>query len=289
MHISRASAVGHLLALPLCLLPSPPALAADLDTVLALVPIVQAREYIADLDGILFAALLQPKLPSGIASTDGANARKLIKQLLKEAQLKDAAKFLVAAGKRAGQLDGKRLASAPLSSAVEGHAREAQERLTAILEFDAANSFKTDALGEPSLLMRPDELLFYHKALVGAREELDQVCLSFGAEERQEAATLAAKLAPTAKPVGAATNLPTLGDEGSGSWPYVVPGSRGYAGSLAARDAAIVQAIGALPSPVGTALTRSDLVRLANEEYQEQRSKGKAPTLPRPELPRPES
>ena len=79
------------------------------------------------------------------------------------------------------------------------------------------------------------------------------------------------------------------GDEGSGSWPYVVPGSRGYAGSLAARDAAIVQAIGALPSPVGTALTRSDLVRLANEEYQEQRSKGKAPTLPRPELPRPES
>ena len=77
----------------------------------------------------------------------------------------------------------------------EEHAREAQERLAAILEYGAFDGRRTNALNEPVPLMTPDELRFVHRALVSAQRELTAAFDCFGADERREAARFAARAA----------------------------------------------------------------------------------------------
>jgi hypothetical protein len=151
--------------------PRPPALASELDVVFALAPLLQARTALISVDTNLFAELLAAPArvdsAGGVATEEGATARKAVKSLLQQAKLRKQGEELASVGRRVGALDGLGVRE------VTGHAREAEERLAAILEFDASYAFKRDALGDRLTTMRPDELAFYHGTLVSARQEVD--------------------------------------------------------------------------------------------------------------------
>jgi len=258
---TRAHVVRQLLPALLLVPASSPlrATAANLDVAFALTPLFQLRGAIADLDGRLFAELLQsPERVSasgGVATTEGVATRGSVKKLLQQGRPRDLGRDAVDAGQEAGLLDRRR------ADEVAGHAREAEELLSAILEYDRTNSFKFDALGSPATTMRPEELDFYHRALVAAREEIDRACACFPSEERNQASSLVARMGANTPQVGQATNLPTL--DGA---PTAAPA---VSLTLPERDKAIAKAIAALPSPVGTALTRGDLQSNLNNAYQE--------------------
>lgn len=248
-------------ALPaLLLLPASrtlPASAADLDVAFALTPLFQLRGAVAEADGKLFADLLQSPASvsssGGVKTTEGATIRGLVKKILQQGKPRQMGRDAVDAGEQAGLLDRRRAIE------VEGHAREAQELLASILDYERTNSYKFDALGNLATTMRPEELDYYHRALVAARLEIERACACFPSEEVQQAAALVARLGAGASQPGS-SNLPSLdGDQSN-----VV-----FAGSVIERDAAITKAIAGLPSPVGTALTRGDLQSNLNNAYEE--------------------
>ena len=182
---TRSLFVRHVLAVSSSvLLPTPPAFGANLDVAFALTPVLQLREAVTNLDAELFSGLLQSA--QGVAAADGDATRSSIRKLLNNAQgrPREVGNALADAGRRA------RLLSKAAANELEGHAREAEERLAAILEYDQTNSFKTDALGNREPLMRPDELSFIHRALISARQELDEVFACLPAEERAQATAL---------------------------------------------------------------------------------------------------
>ena len=270
--LSRSSVLRQLLVLHstmlLPLAPTPPAsAAADLDVAIALTPLLQLRTAVADVDGELFAdLLLQPARVTsagGIEVEAGSVMRGTVRKILQQGRPRDAGKFLAEIGRRSGQLNSAR------ATEVENRSREAQERLAAVLEYERTNSFKTDALGNREPFMRPEELTFVHRALVSAREELEAACSLFPTEERTQAAVFLTQL--NSKEPGGST-LPNSDESGA-------PSSRSGGGgvgagasadvALRARDAAIATAIAELPSPVGTALTRSDLQAALDNAYRE--------------------
>ena len=75
------------------------------------------------------------------------------------------------------------------------------------LDYEAttARSFRRDALNNPVANMRPEELLFIHRALVSARQELELAEACFDAEERRQAAQIASKL--VTQPLAAASAI----------------------------------------------------------------------------------
>lgn len=239
--LSRACAY---LALSLVPLPAvPPAEAADLGTQLALAALVQTRYSVSAIDGALFESLLDPAggaAKTGIEISQGEACRFRIRKLLQSASRP---RSIVAS------MDGlpKQLGSAAAAE-VERHAREAEERLAAILEYDRANALKTDALGNSVALMSPAELDYYHRALRSAQAELELALLRFDAEDRKEAARLAL-----------------------GSQPAIELAER----RVAERDGRISEAILGLPDWRGTALTRGDLQVQLDNAWRESLASGR--------------
>ena len=248
-----------------------PAVAADLEVQLTLASLLAVRGAVADADGLLFAELLREpervEKAGGVAATEGAAARKMVVALLRQGQLRELGREAARLGRRSRQLELFASSSSRkgcTGDEVANHAREAEERLAAILDFDAANAFKRDALGNVAQLMRPEELSFYHRAFVSAREEIERACACFSSEELRGAAAIVARTGAT--PFGLSTSL------ASESTP-MPPSMAAYVGSLTERDAAIASAIGRLPSPVGTALTPSDLQRSLDNAWRESNAK----------------
>ena len=217
--------------------PVPPALASDIDTAIALAPLLLLKSGIADVDEQLIDGLLQgQQATAGIPAERAVETRLRVAKLLKEYSPREQASE-AAATASAKRLLGKREAGV---AAIR--AREAEERLVGILEFDTADARKKDLLGNPLELMQPDAVRFYHRSLVAAQQELDAAADCFGAEER----VLATRLARGARGATAAAPPP--------------PGVE--------REAAILRAIETLPGP-GAALTRGDLQNALDQKWRE--------------------
>ena len=167
------------------------AMAYDLDTALALASLVQWRAAVGEVDAVLFAPLLLPR-PAAVTSESGSDARARLKLIIERSRVRELGREAVAAGRRAQLLERYPTDGA---KAVDGHVREAEEALYAILERDRADGLKKDALNRELRSMRPDELAFYHKALVAAREEMRLALRCFGADEREAAVALARRAA----------------------------------------------------------------------------------------------
>ena len=237
--VSRADCLTTALVASACVMPLSPrrAVAYDLQTAIALAPLVQFSAAVDDIDAFLFSGLLEQRPPSGIQKEQGATACKLVKQLLREGRAREAAREAAAVAVKA------RVLTTPAAAEVERRAREAEERLAAIVETDAIDGLKRDQLNKELLSMRPEQLRFYHRALTSARSELGLACACFGADERRAALGLAAG-ASTADSVGATAYT-----------------ERSAAERLAARDARILAAIDQLPEVKGSALRRASSPR----------------------------
>ena len=220
-------------ALTLAWLPSPPAAAYDMDTAFALASLIQLRTDVAATDALLFSGELRERGPTsaveGIRSAAGADARARVKRLLRQYKPRDQGSAAAAASYKAGLLTRRQ------SNEAEAHAREAAERLAAVVEFDAFDDLKADYSSKLAALDTPEKLGFVHRALVSAQEELDAVFFSFGEAERAEALRFVG---------GAYTpDLPARGGDGgsAGSAPGLLfPGMPGYV--YAATDSARRQA-----------------------------------------------
>jgi hypothetical protein len=233
--LSRAFACVTLSFMPPPAMLVPPAAAADLTVQLALASLIQTKYSVANIDGALFETLLEPSgspaaRRTGIDISEGEACRSRIRKLLQSASRP---RTIVASIERLPQKLGRAGADE-----IERHAREAEERLAAVLEYDLANALKTDALGNRVTVMSPAELEYYHRALRSAQAEIDLVLRRFDQEDRQQALRLAIGPQPAAE----------LAER-----------------RVAERDGLISEAILGLPDWRGTALTRGDLqVQLDN-------------------------
>lgn len=242
----RRGLVTALTTLPLTLLPpfSGPALAAaDLECSLSVALLLQFRAAIAEVDEELFDGLLaQPSTsPMGVKAKEGDVARTRIRKLLKSS----ARPRLVLDD--LGDLP-RRLGSRQKADVLLSHARESEENLAAVLEYDAVSAYKKDQLGNEVEFMRRDELDFAHRALRSAERELAEAVECFNADDRREAARL-------------------LGDSA-----YAAGATRE---SEANREAAIAARLLALPDPKGTVLTRGDLQSKLDAKYREDLKSGR--------------
>ena len=241
--LSRRGCVQRLAILSLTALwlpPAPPALASDIDTAIALAPVLLLKFAISDVDEQLLDGLLQgqPAVAAGIPQERAADTVALVTKLLKEYSPREQARQAADTAMRA-KLLGKRDAGTAAT-----RVREAEELLAGILEFDAADARKKDLMGNLNEVMRPDAVRFYHRSLVKAQQELDAAVDCFGAEER----ALTAKLARGA-----------LGNKAFVPPPPSVERER---------EAAVLRAIEALPGP-GAALTRGDLQNALDNKWRE--------------------
>ena len=241
--LSRRGCAQHLAVLSLTALwlpPAPPALASDIDTAIALAPVLLLKSAISDVDEQLLDGLLQaqPAVAAGIPMARAADTVALVRKLLNEYSPRAQARQAADVAMRAKLLDRRAAAHAP------ARAREAEELLAGILEFDAADARKKDLMGNLNEVMRPDAVRFYHRSLVRAQQELDAAVDCFGAEER----ALTAKLARGA--LGPKARVPPA------------PGEERE------REAAVLRAIEALPGP-GAALTRGDLQNALDNKWRE--------------------
>lgn len=246
----RRGLVTVLTTLPLTLLPpfSGPALAAaDLECSLSVALLLQFRAAIAEVDEELFDGLLaQPSTsPMGVKAKEGDVARTRIRKLLKSS----ARPRLVLDD--LGDLP-RRLGSRQKADVLLSHARESEENLAAVLEYDAVSAYKKDQLGNEVEFMRRDELDFTHRALRSAERELKEAVECFNADDRREAARL------------------LLGDSA-----YAAGATRE---SEANREAAIAARLLALPDPKGTVLTRGDLQSKLDAKYREDLKSGRTTT-----------
>ena len=116
--------------------------------------------------------------------------------------------------------------------------------------------------------MRPEELLYVHRALVTAREELELAVRLLPKEEVVQAAAFVQRSdGGGGSRLGSASPLPSADAGGGGSSGGGSGGAR--AASLVARDAAIATAIGKLPERTGTALTCSSLQQELDNAWRE--------------------
>jgi hypothetical protein len=241
--ISRRGCSQRLAVLSLTALwlpPAPPALASDIDTAIALAPVLLLKSAISDVDEQLLDGLLQgqPAIAAGIPMERAADTVALVTKLLKEYSPREQARQAADTAMRAKLLSRREAGTAAT------RAREAQELLAGILEFDAADARKKDLMGNLNEVMRADAVRFYHLSLVKAQQELDAAVDCFGAEER----VLTAKLARGA-----------LGNKAGVPPPPSVERER---------EAAVLRAIEALPGP-GAALTRGDLQNALDNKWRE--------------------
>ena len=241
--LSRKSCAQRLAVLSLTALwlpPAPPALASDIDTAIALAPVLLLKSAISDVDEQLLDGLLQgqPAIAAGIPMQRAADTVALVTKLLKEYSPREQARQAADTAMRA-KLLGRREAGTAAA-----RVREAEELLAGILEFDAADARKKDLMGNLNEVMRPDAVRFYHRSLVKAQQELDAAVDCFGAEER----VLTAKLARGALGLKAGVPPPP--------------------GVEREREAAVLRAIEALPGP-GAALTRGDLQNALDNKWRE--------------------
>ena len=246
MRCLRSDVTASLAAVAILQLSPRSANAFDLQTALAVAPLVQYSQSIEDIDSFLFSGFLQQPLqqpqPAGISSEAGATARKLVTKLLKEGRARQLSQDATAAALEA------RVLTRAQAAEVERHTKEAVECLAAIVESNAATGLNRDALNYEMPFMRPEQLRFYHRALLTAQTEIDLATACFGEDERQ-AATMLSKRAATA------ASGPRL--------------------TTTERDALVVAALDLLPSPLGTFLTRGDLQRQLDDAYVEKRRRGR--------------
>ena len=215
-----------------------PAAAFDMQTTLALAPLLQLSALADDIDDFLFASVLASRdSAASVPTTTGTQARRMVQGMLVNGQPLEVARQAVSLAMKA------QLLTRSEGSEATGHAKEAVERLASILEYESTNSFKRDALNQVAELMRADELLFFHKTLLAAQAELDSCVGSFGEEERRGAVGLVERI-----------NIGLVDGQ-----PRPTASERGI---IRAR---ISSAISAMPSTVGTALTPGDLIRTLND------------------------
>lgn len=263
LRLPRSEACAALAFSTLAVLSPPPSLAAApsaadrFEVALALAPLFQLRDAVSAVDQSLFEGLMgspeRYRLGGGVSAKEGDGARSTIRRILKS-KIREQSRQATAIAQQL-QLLGRGAAAD-----ADGHAREAEERLASILEYDLSNSFKRDALNNAVPTMRREELYFYHRALMVARDEIEAVTACFGNDERREAARLSSR----------ASSAPALlSAEG--------------AALRAERDADVIRSINALPSQTGTVLTRGDLQRKLNNQWQDAVSSGQAdaPRMPR--------
>lgn len=150
--------------------PAPPAAASDIDTAIALAPLLLLNRGIDAVDYELTGELLQgpQAVAAGVKAEKAAEARARVKKLLKEYAPREQARSAARAAVRA------RLLSKQEAEAVVARTREAEEWLVGILEFDAADARKKDLLGNQFELMRPEAVRFYHRSLVAAQAEVSR-------------------------------------------------------------------------------------------------------------------
>jgi hypothetical protein len=255
MVVSR-SALLHVV-LPLCTLGprlgnTLPAFAYDIDTVLELTSLLQLQRAVADVDIALCSGLLSAAQGGGVPAANGQAARGMVRRLLKQQmRARNVGASAVAAALRTNSMTRQQAAEA------SGHAKEAEERLAAILEYSGGGQL-TDALDRPFQFMRPEELTLYHRALATAQQELEAAFECFALDERQ-----------------GAVSLLNRGEAPPASLLAAVLGQPGYA----AREKSIAEAIAALPSPAGTALTRSSLQAQLDMDYRDEQLKLRAPLV----------
>eukprot|EP00966_Prymnesium_polylepis_P025917 597215-Prymnesium_polylepis.2 len=243
------AAMLPVLALSLSLPAAPRAAAAfDLDTTLYLTTLLQLRADVAATDAQLFAGLLEPPAKSAVTTEEGRVAFLRVRKMLKEYKPVDLGRDAVAAAVRAKAL-GRRDAAA-----AEAHAREVRERLAAVVEADAYfDGLNRDALNRAIALMPPEQLRFIHSSLRAAQVEIDEALRCFGEAERGEAVRLWERAFAKAGDAGPSASL--------------------GATAVAEPSDAVLRAIDAMPSTVGTALTRGDLQTSLNDAYRENRSR----------------
>ncbi|EOD15710.1 hypothetical protein EMIHUDRAFT_436736 [Emiliania huxleyi CCMP1516] len=195
----RAAAAAALPLLPALLLPSPPASARegyDLETAFALTAVLDLRAMVLDVDRRLFAGLLRSPPATSVTAEEGAGARAEVRRLLApDVSPRERVRDALSLARKARRIELCSAGRGCAATEAEEHAREAQERLAAILEYGAFDGRRTNALNEPVPLMTPDELRFVHRALVSAQRELTAAFDCFGADERREAARFAARAA----------------------------------------------------------------------------------------------
>lgn len=246
---SRADAVTTLCALALSALALPrarPACAADIGTALALAPLLQLRAEVAFAEDSLAAEVLRAAAAPddvGVQAATGDAVVGRVRLALQQFRPRESAIDLASAARQAGVID------VGAAEAVRSHGREAQERLAAVVESDAQDALlRRDDLRTPLPFMRPERLLFVHRTLVVALEEVDAAFLCFREDERRDAIKLAS---------GATNKVP-----------LIAPGMPGYEPASLRGDAVSV-AIGKLPG-TPPARFRSDLQNTREDEWRAQ-------------------
>ena len=233
----------------------PPASAYDLETSFAVASIIQLHGVVEDTDTLLTAELLKQQAAKSVPDIPreyGVEARSRVKRIIKELQPEMIGNFAASTALKAKVL------SRDQAHAVQAHCKEAEERLAGILEADALDARKKNALGQLDPSMRPEELRFLHRSLMAADLEVKAAVACFGEDERRAAAKFASSAVVPLSPIGESAR-PTTGD-------VVGP----------AREEAIKRAIDAMPVTSGTALTRSSLQnKLENEFVSEMSSASK--------------
>ncbi|KAL1523723.1 hypothetical protein AB1Y20_018653 [Prymnesium parvum] len=242
---SRADACTSICTLVLTLLPSPsPASTAfDISTSLYLATLLQLRAEVADTDAQLFASLLSS---GSVVTREEYNVALLRTQkALKEYRPSTLGREAIAAAVKAKAI------SKAQAELAEGHANEVRERLAGIIEADASNGLKRDALNRPIAEVAPEQLRFIHLSFLSAEAEIELAVKCFGEQELKEAENLAARAIeqPTWRNMNALQKL-NGPDE-------------------------VISAINALPAGKGTALTRGDLQNTLNDAYRESRAQRK--------------
>lgn len=235
--------------------------ALDLETAIGLANLMQLSAAVDETDKLLAARLLvAPKAPSaspGVPTEDGDAALARVRALMKEYRPRELGAAAAGAALKA------RLCTAAKADELARHGKEADERLAAILERSAIDrALSVDALGRRAPTVRPAELLFVHRTLVAARDEVDAAIACVGSgPELQEAVRFSGVAAR--RPPPSASGLPPL------------PGEPGYSLYANEADEIIAQAILRLPSGKGTALFRSDAQNAENNEYQQRMQNGR--------------
>lgn len=246
MHVRRLPVIASSVAWAFVALAPPLSLKAaaalDVESALNLAIVMQLRAAVVDADQVLTAGLLDAPPTEGIPAEAGDAARARARALLLQYQPKERGAAAAETALKA------RLIRQSTAFEFSQHTKEAAERLSAIVESGYIDGLRYDALGKRVPLIRPEELLFLHRTLCAARDELDAAVRCFGdCEERREAVRFSGVA------YAAGVQSPSSPGAPAPGWPA----------SLSPRDTddLISQAILKLPSRTGTALFRGDLQR----------------------------
>lgn len=170
----------------------PPAAAYyNLETALALAPLLQLRAAVVEMDEALSSGQLREGY---FQAAEGAEARARVKKLLKKYKPREQGIAAIKAARTANLLSERE------ANAARVHVLEAAERLAAVVEFDSWDNLDADYSSKFASLDTPEKRRFAHRAMVSAEEELDAAFACFGDAEQREAARFAGGVY-SAKPV----------------------------------------------------------------------------------------